>query len=306
MILTGEEGVRVEGRYDSVCGRAIGRRELDAALVMAAAGAGASIEQGVLVQGPIVDSSGHEPRVAGLAVKGRDGVPLRVTARVVIAADGRYSRVARALGLSRSAVRPRRWAVGGYFENVGGMTAFGEMHVRAAHYLGVAPLPNHVTNACVVTPKPDGRSPEELLLAALLGDGQLRDRFADARLIGEPICLGPLAVDCDVAGAPGLLLAGDAAGFVDPMTGDGLRFAFRGAELAAGAAFSALEHGTDSAHIRLLTARRREFSSKWRFNRTMRWLVGYPGTVRAAGYGAAVLPQLLRRAIRYAGDVDAA
>ena len=305
MIVTGDEGVRVEARY-AVCGRAIGRRELDAALVMAAAGAGARIEQGVLVQGPIVDSSGHEPEVAGLVVKGRDARSLRVTARLVIAADGRYSRVARALGLSRSAARPRRWAIGGYFENVGGMTAFGEMHVRAAHYLGVAPLPNRVTNACFVTPVPDGRSPKDLLISALLGDAQLRDRFADARMIAEPICLGPLAVDCDVAGAPGLLLAGDASGFVDPMTGDGLRFALRGAELAAGEALHALEHGTASAHLRLLAVRRREFSAKWRFNRTMRWLVAYPGTVRAARYGAAVLPQLLRHAIRYAGDVDAA
>jgi flavin-dependent dehydrogenase len=306
MIVTGDEGVRVEGRYDSVCGRALGRRELDAALVMAAAGAGACIEQGVLVRGPIVDSSAHQPEIVGLGIKGRDGRSLRVTARIVIAADGRYSRVARALRLSRSAVRPRRWAVGAYFENVGGMTPFGEMHVRGGHYLGVAPLPNNVTNACLVTPKPDGRTPENLLMAALLGDAQLRDRFADARMIAEPICMGPLAVDCDVAGAPRLLLAGDASGFVDPMTGDGLRFALRGAELAAGEALHALEHGTASAHLRLMVARRREFSAKWRFNRTMRWLVGYPGTVRVAGYGAAVLPQLLRHAIRYAGDVHAA
>jgi flavin-dependent dehydrogenase len=125
-------------------------------------------------------------------------------------------------------------------------------------------------------------------------------------MISKPICLGPLGVDCDVAGAPGLLLAGDAAGFVDPMTGDGLRFALRGAELAAHEALDALEHGPASAHIRLLAARRREFAAKWRFNRTMRWLVGYPGAVRAAGYGAAVMPQLLRHAIRYAGDVHAA
>ena len=87
---------------------------------------------------------------------------------------------------------------------------------------------------------------------------------------------------------------------------DHVVFALRGAELAADEALHALEHGTASAHLRLLAARRREFSAKWRFNRTMRWLVAYPGTVRAAEYGAAVLPQLLRHAIRYAGDVHAA
>ena len=186
------------------------------------------------------------------------------------------------------------------------MSTLGEMHVRAAHYVGVAPLPNGATNACVVTPKPPGRSAADFLTTTLRSDPQLGDRFAGARMVSDAICLGPLAVDSDAAGAPGLLLAGDAAGFVDPMTGDGLRFALRGAELAAGEALRALEHGFGSAHVRLLSARRREFAAKWRFNRTMRWLVAYPGTVRAAGYGAAVLPRLLQHAIRYAGDVNAA
>ena len=71
MIVTGTDGVRVEGRYGGVCGEAIGRREFDAALVMAAAGAGAQIEQGVLVQGAAVDTSGHAPRVTGVVYNGR-------------------------------------------------------------------------------------------------------------------------------------------------------------------------------------------------------------------------------------------
>src|SRR5215213_6146954 len=136
MIVTGTDGVRVEGRYDGVCGEAIGRREFDAALVMAAAGAGASVEQGVLVQGPALDASGHVPRVVGLMVQNRDGRPVRVSASIVIAADGRYSRVARPLGLSRSSVRPRRWAIGAYFQDVAGVSSFGEMHVRGTHYIG--------------------------------------------------------------------------------------------------------------------------------------------------------------------------
>ena len=55
--------------------------------------------------------------------------------------------------------------------------------------------------------------------------------------------LGPLAVDALDGGYDGLLLAGDAAGFIDPMTGDGLRFAVRGGELAALAALAALANG---------------------------------------------------------------
>ena len=85
-----------------------------------------------------------------------------------------------------------------------------------------------------------------------------------------------VAVDAAAVGAPGLLLAGDAAGFIDPMTGDGLRFAIRGAELAAAAALRELETG-GPAHADLAAARRREFAGKWRMNRALRALELRPG-----------------------------
>lgn len=306
MIVTGDEGVRVEGKYEQVHGRAISRRDLDGALAAAASAAGARIEEEVLVEGPLIDPSAATPGVAGLVIKGRGGRAHRVTAPLVIAADGRYSRVGRALRLSRSAARPRRWAIGAYFENVAGMCHFGEMHVRGGHYIGVAPLPGGLANACVVTPNPTRRPMPELLQSVFREDPQLRDRFAAARMVVKATCLGPLAVDCDAAGAPGLLLAGDAAGFVDPMTGDGLRFAFRGGELAALEAIRVLAHGGGAeAHLRLRAARQREFAQKWWFNRSLRLLVTYPGAVRAARYGAAFAPRVLQHMIQYAGDVQA-
>ena len=305
-IVTGEGGVRVEGRYDGVHGRGVSRCAFDAALMMAAAGAGACVEEGVLVQGPLVDSSRQQPTVIGLTVSGRQRRTVQLRSRMVIAADGRYSRVARPLGLSKAAPWPRRWAIGAYFEGVSGMTGFGEMHVRSTYYVGIAPLPHGVTNACLVMANPGGSQLAECLTTMLRRDPMLGERFAEARMVTSPICLGPLAVDARAAGAPGLLLAGDAAGFVDPITGDGLRFALRGAELAAREAIQALEWGGESAHVKLFEARRREFAPKWRFNRTMRWIVTYPAAIRAAGYGAAIVPQLLQHAIRYAGDVHAA
>ena len=306
MIVTGEDGVRVVGRYDCVSGRGISRGDLDLALLMAAAGAGARIEQGVLVQGPLVDSSERAPTVNGLHVSR--------TTRKVARRFRHASSLPPMVDIRRSLAHlvcrrrrdgRRRWAIGAYFENVVGLLpTFGEMHVRRTHYMGVAPLASNITNACIVTPNPVGRVPGELLQSTLRRDSQLGERFGDARMITEPICLGPLSVDACAAGAPGLLLAGDAAGFVDPITGDGLRFAIRGAELAARQALDALEHGFAAAHVQLLASRRREFAAKWRFNRTMRWIVTYPSAVRAAEYGVAIIPQLLKQAIRYAGDVQ--
>jgi flavin-dependent dehydrogenase len=148
--------------------------------------------------------------------------------------------------------------------------------------------------------------PGALLRQVLDTDPRLRGRFTAATMVTAPVCLGPLAVDCTAAGMTGLLLAGDAAGFVDPITGDGLRFAFRGAELAAAEALHALQHGTAEAHVRLLEARRRVFAGKWRFNRGLRALMSSPAAIRAASAGASVAPFVLERLIGYVGDLEAA
>ena len=305
MIVTEGSGVRCVGRYpDGVEGRALRRCALDAALVGTARREGVEIEEGVLVRGPEL----RDGRVAGLRVRGASGRELCVPARLVIAADGAASRLARGLGLSSHARYPRRWAVGAYFSDVvpDADGLFGEMHVRRGRYVGVAPMPGGITNACVVTgDRVALRDPLALMESSLRSDPLLGARFDRARRLNPPVCLGPLAVDNARASAPGLLLAGDAAGFVDPMTGDGLRFAFKGAELAARAALTILTRGADTgaADRTLDRARSREFTAKWRFNRALRSLVGSPVAIRAASAGALVAPSLLGHVIRFAGDV---
>jgi flavin-dependent dehydrogenase len=180
------------------------------------------------------------------------------------------------------------------------------MHIRNNHYIGVAPVPGGLTNVCLVTPwkAGDGRlgDPGKAITSALACDPLLRDRFAHALMATAPVVLGPLAVDSRDASIDGLVLAGDAAGFIDPMTGDGLRFAIRGAELAAGAVSDALAHGWQGVHERHARARRKEFAGKWRFNRAVRSLTGSLPAVAMAAAGARLAPAVLRRAMIYAGD----
>lgn len=300
MIVTGERGVRVRAAYgDGARGLAITRRTLDAALVGEAAAAGARVEEGVLVRGPLLSDG----RVRGVVMAGRDGRDVRVPAPLVIAADGRRSRIALPLGLARHPSRPRRWAIGAYFDEVAGLTAFGEMHVRRGRYLGIARVPPGCANVCLVVSRAHHGDPAALLRRAIDSDPRLRARFAGARLRTAPVVLGPLAVDAVAPGAPGLLLAGDAAGFIDPMTGDGLRFAVRGGELAAQVALDALAGALADPHLRLARLRRREFGAKWRFNRTLRSLVERGMTVELAGLAAAAAPWILRRTIAFAGDL---
>src|SRR5262249_59492498 len=184
------------------------------------------------------------------------------------------------------------------------------MHVRRGRYIGVAPVPGGLTNVCVVKASgpadADLADPAALLTRELARDPVLRDRAAAARLVTTPVVLGPLAVDALPAAIDGLLLAGDAAGFIDPMTGDGLRFAVRGAELAAAAATEALAHGWRGGPARPAAGPTREFAGKWRFNRALRSLVAAPRALDAATFGARIAPSVFRAIIAHAGDCHAA
>jgi len=123
--------------------------------------------------------------------------------------------------------------------------------------------------------------------------------------VSPVVSLGPLAVDADAAGRPGLLLAGDAAGFVDPMTGDGLRFAIRGGELAARAALAELDSGVP-AFDQLRVWRTREFTGKWRINRVLRALVGSPSALSVAALATRAWPAPVEHLVGVAGDVELA
>ncbi len=309
MLLTGAGGVAIEGRYPrGLYGRALLRRDLDWALLERAIDAGAQFDSPVVVRRAIVDEAGRTVR--GVVAACRGGADVELAARATIAADGRRSTIAFGLGLAAHPVRPRRWAVGGYFQNASGLSTLGEMHVRRDAYLGVAPVPGGLANVCVVRASAPGdpalHDPASLLRGALAADARLADRFAGARLVAAPVVLGPLAVDVRDEPIDGLLLAGDAGGFVDPVTGDGLRFAVRGGELAAEAALDALAHGWRGVHDRLRLARRDAFAAKYRFNRALRALLSSPRLVAAAALGARVAPGVLRALIARAGDCDTA
>ena len=92
------------------------------------------------------------------------------------------------------------------------------MHVRRNCYIGVAPVPGGLTNVCIVRETSGGdaefRDPVALIRSSLSADAGLRDRFADASMVAPPVVLGPLAVDACGEAIDGLVLAGDASGFI--------------------------------------------------------------------------------------------
>ena len=309
MILSGQSAsVRTE-YGDGICGRSLRRRDLDLWLLEQAIRAGARFESAVVARQPLIVGDSAVPCVRGLAIapRGRPAAVSRLPANIVIAADGSRSTLARGLGLLRTPARPRRWAFGAYATGIAGLTELGEMHVRPSTYIGIAPLTDSVANVCVVTgPHPEGKGPLDVMRRMIDADETLAGRFRSAAFVDGPRVLGPLAAEASGAGVEGLLLAGDAAGFVDPLTGDGLRLACGGAILAAQEALHALESSDFAgAPRRLAEARQAALGAKLRFNRVVRRVVGSPLAIAVASRGAVFAAGVIRPLVRYAGDVGA-
>jgi flavin-dependent dehydrogenase len=307
MLLSGP-GVSVRSLYGpGVAGRAVTRRDLDVWLLEQAIKAGARFQGHMMVRAPLIAEAGGRRVVRGLtlAARGQTERISRMPSNLVIAADGGRSTLARGLGLLGTPKRPRRWAFGAYATGVQGTSEVGEMHVRRNAYLGIAPLTDALVNVCVVTgPHPEGRGALDVIRRVIHRDEGLASRFTAATFVGRPRVMGPLASEAVGAGVEGLLLAGDAAGFIDPMTGDGLHLAMRGALLAAREALRTLETADFRGSVhRLAEARARALGAKLRFNRSMRFIAGSPAAVALASCSAMIAPGLMRAAVRYAGDV---
>jgi flavin-dependent dehydrogenase len=306
MLVSGPHA-RAHGWYPpGVIGRAPLRRDLDAWLLDQAIRAGARFESGLVAANAMVEEAGGARIVRGLNFRRRGtGQLLPTPAAMTIAADGRRSAVARSVGLAVTHVEPRRWAFGAYASGIRQVGYNGEMHIRRGYYLGIAPITDTISNVGIVTgPRPDGPAPLDVIQRGIARDPYLARRFEGAEFTSDVTVLGPLATEVRAAGLPGLLLAGDAAGFVDPMTGDGVRIAVQGGLLAATEALGVLASGdADGAPGRLAAAREKAFGDKQRFNRTLRRMIDWPVAVLAGEIFLKLIPGLADRIVRHAGDV---
>ncbi|MGH7683715.1 MAG: NAD(P)/FAD-dependent oxidoreductase, partial [Vulcanimicrobiaceae bacterium] len=198
---------------------AVTRERLDAVILAAACRAGASVVRG-RVDDVVRDASG---RICGVAFRDDGGQPRNIFARFVVGADGIGSVVARKLGLSHASRGTPHFAAGGHYRDVTESDGCIEMFVDRDAYLAINPLGNGLTNVMAVMPKDaTERWTRTLELAA-------------SSRVGSRVAIGPLAHRVRRAVAPGALLAGDAAGFLNPFTGQGVMLALRGAQRAAAA-----------------------------------------------------------------------
>ncbi|HKZ31304.1 MAG TPA: hypothetical protein VJ648_02990, partial [Vicinamibacteria bacterium] len=131
------------------------------------------------------------------------------------------------------------------------------------------------------------------------------ERLERARLVEPPRAIGPLAVRSRAVAVEGAVLLGDAAGFYDPFTGEGVTLALRGAELVAAAAAEALARGGQAPLPRLARYERDRAAAtrdKFRFNHRLQLAVRWPRAANAIARRLRRRPDLADRLVGIAGD----
>lgn len=284
------------GRFPSgVHGLGLGREVLDALLVDHARDAGVEVRTGAKV----VDLRRDGSRVTGVVLE--DGT--EIASRVVVGADGLRSIVVRRLELLRRPPRLRKLALTAHVRLAEPLAGRGELRTLAAGCVGIAEVDGGRANVTVVV------TGEEM--HAVGGDRDayfdraLRRCGLDAERVDEVLATGPFDWPVRRAVEDGALLVGDAAGYYDPFTGQGIFRALRGAELAADALHAALRGGdtTGAALAPYEKARRHAFGSGERLQHLVEAFVSRPRLLGWAAGRFARRPALGDAIIRATGDV---
>jgi flavin-dependent dehydrogenase len=203
---------RVEARFASGAGRGVRRTVLSEALHDAAAGAGVRIVQGAIHE---VEQDANGVRCSGFQ------------ARYLAAADGLHSPIRRQLGLDRPSSGGRRWGIRRHFR-IAPWSDMVEVYWAAHTEAYVTPVSEDCVGVAILTSR-QGKFDDHLReFPALAG------RLAAAE--GGPVrAAGPLRQRAASQHRGRVMLVGDAAGYVDALTGEGLGIALGGAEILVNA-----------------------------------------------------------------------
>jgi flavin-dependent dehydrogenase len=254
MRITAPDGTGLVGTYHAVGAwrpyrdqaMALPRETLDAILVDRVRSLPVDFSEQVRVTDVIVSGD----RVLGVEALDGDRRRLTLRAPLTIAADGRASVVAQRLGLRRSH-RLQRMALVTYVEDIPGMGPFGEIFVDPPDYAILNPVAPGRANLSIVVPlrhaAPWSGRLDTFFDARAKHLPHLARRIAGGRRVAPVRAMGPLAYRVDPPRSGGVLMVGDATGFFDPFSGEGIFNGLRSAELAAETVVRALRGGDVSA-----------------------------------------------------------
>ncbi len=292
------------------------RADFDEILARRAQAAGAKLLEEVTVTAPVRDDrNGH---VIGVTVK-EDGAVKSYRARAVVAADGNSSRLAVALGLHKRDDRPLGVAVRTYYASPRHEDDYLESWLDLwdgdkllpgyGWIFGMGDGTSNVGLGLLNTSKAFGNTDYRELLKRWLKNMPEEWGFVEENRT-EPVrgAALPMGFNRTPAYYQGLLLAGDAAGMVNPFNGEGIAYAMESGEILARVISQALARPSRQETERVLATYpdvlRDAYGGYYALGRLFVQLIGKPQLMRYATRKGMNRPALMKFALKLLANLS--
>lgn len=211
------------------------RTELDGMLLCHARNKGVDVWENSKVVEPLVENG----RVTGVRAI-HDGTQVEVSADVVVGADGANSALGRAMGLMVNNEKHMSIAIRQLYEGVQEKDDHIELlfsEVLKPGYGWIFPIPGNMANVGVYASVDRIRGDKIDLhetMQAFVSEGRAAAKLSGAKP-ASPVrgALLRKGLGCSKVECPGLILVGDAASMINPLTGEGIAYALETGQMAA-------------------------------------------------------------------------
>ena len=285
-----ENGSATEVRLPDGGGLGIRRTVLVEALMQRAETVGAVVQDRCAV-------SGVEVTRERAVIRTTNG---KVCARLVVAADGLHSPLRRAAGLEAAPRSRRRFALRQHYR-IRPWTDHVEVYVDRTGEGVVTPVSDHSVGVNFAWE--DGLVEEPTIATLASRFPELQARLGDAPAISTVRGAGPMTRGATRRTSDRVVLIGDAAGFVDSISGDGLSVAFNSALIFGRHLRHILARGASRQSMSGYEREARElFRRYWFVTSGMLWIARHPRVRRATlhyfGKHQALSNQMMSGAMR--------
>jgi 2-polyprenyl-6-methoxyphenol hydroxylase-like FAD-dependent oxidoreductase len=203
---------------------------------------------------------GRGGRICGVEVRDPQGNERRLSARLVVGADGRDSRMAQLAGVRKRTIAHARIAYGAYFEGPSPVGApNGSAWFLDPNWAAAFPTDGDLTFYAAMPTKdraPEFKQDPAQALVKIVSELPDAPPIIDSLMVGSVVGKLDMPNVIHTPTAPGLALVGDAALATDPLWGVGCGWALQSSEWLADSVAPALA-GTESLEQGLERYRRR-------------------------------------------------
>lgn len=231
-------------------------------------------------QHKVLDFIFQDGAVVGVSGCDARKTPFTLKAPIVVDAGGRNCISLSKLNLRIPPKSSEKTAIAAHWEGARLLKNYCYMHVSRPGYTGISPVSKDLTNVVLVLDSfyLKGRSVEDLYVKTVLKNRQRNDLLTGGKLAEKPRVVASLAFSVKSPSCGGLILVGDAMGFIDPFTGEGIYLSLRSAQIATGIIDLAFKSSDFSRNLltRYETLRMMEFRKKFMLVNILQKLIYNP------------------------------